>query len=158
MVAMLGRGVCCASCVKVIKVNRWWQLLCYTKNYRATVLLATEAGAWSWGIPHPSLAGEGCSWLEPAPVPGWWAGVGTQALVILGSHLASPQCVLLLFSATESVCEGKLCHKAREGNAEAFLVLFQPTQICVSHIQPPVSWAGQHRDICILLGGKNVME
>lgn len=59
-------------------------------------------------------------------MPGWWAGVGTQALVILVSHLASLQYVLLLLGATESVCEGKQCYKAREGNAEAFLVLFQP--------------------------------
>lgn len=62
-------------------------------------------------------------------MPGWWAGVGTQALVILVSHLASPQYVLLLFSATKSVCEGKLCYKATEGNAVAFIVLFQPTQL-----------------------------
>lgn len=61
-------------------------------------------------------------------MPGWGAGMGTQALVILVSHLASPQYVLLLFSATESVCQGKQCYKAGEGNAEAFVVLFQPTR------------------------------
>lgn len=54
--------------------------------------------------------------------------MGTQALVILVSHLASPQYVLLLLGATESVCEGKQCYKAREGNAEAFSVWFQPPQ------------------------------
>lgn len=71
-------------------------------------------------------------------MPGWWAGVGTQALVILVSHLASPQYVLLLFSATESVCEGKQCYKARKENAVAFFVLFQPTQL-TAHTSSPLS-------------------
>lgn len=97
------------------------------------------------GNPHPSLAHEGCPWLKPAPVPGWWAGVGTQALVILVSHLASPQYVLLLFSATESVCEGKQCYKAREGNAVASSCCFSLHSWLFTH-QPPVFWAGQRRD------------
>lgn len=70
-------------------------------------------------------------------MPGWWAGVGTQALVILVSHLANPQYVLLLFSATESVCEGKQCYKAREGNAVAFLVLYRPSQL-TGHTSSPL--------------------
>lgn len=89
-------------------------------------------------------------------MPGWWADVGTQALVILVSHLASPQYVLLLFSATESVCEGKLCYKAREGNAVAFLLLFQPTQL-TAHTSSPQSPEQDNTGAYIVVK-KNVME
>lgn len=74
-------------------------------------------------------------------MPGWGAGVGTQALVILVSHLASPQYVLLLSSAAKSVCQGKQCYEAgkgkRRGLERGYLVLFQPTYTV--HTSSPVS-------------------
>lgn len=87
-------------------VNRRRQLVCYRGG--------TTGGlrSWHWVAggrdrresPSLSLALGGCPRLQPAPVPGWRASVGKQALVIVVSHLASAQCVLLLSSATESVC------------------------------------------------------
>lgn len=79
-------------------------------------------------------------------MPVWWAGMGTQALVILVSHLASPQYVLLLFSAIESVCEGKLCYEAREGNAVAFCVVSAYTADC-SHNSPQSPEQNTIRDV-----------
>lgn len=67
------------------------------------------------------LSGSGrLSLTDCAPVPGWGggAGLGTQAVVILVSHLAIPQYVLLVFCATESVCQGKQCYSDGEGEAE----------------------------------------
>lgn len=114
-------GVCCASCVKVMNVCQW------TDGDSWAVTQGTTGGlrSWHWTQGRDrrespvALAQDGCPWLEAAPVPGWGAGVGTQALVILVSHLAKHQYVLLLFSAAESVCEGKQCHNAGDGKAEA---------------------------------------
>jgi len=74
-----------------------------------------QGGLCSWHQAQGRDRGESPPlWLRKA-VPGGCpcaragAGVGTQALVILVSHLASPQYVPLLFGAAESVCQGKQC-------------------------------------------------
>lgn len=150
------RGVCCASCVNIMNVGKWTDWCSWFVAQRSPGGCALGTGHRGVIRGNPLLSGSGRLCLTGAcPYARAVGRRGHMDPCDIVSHLANPQYVLLLFSATVSVCQGKQCYKAKEGNVEAFLVLFQPTQLSVHISSSPCPEHNIHRH-CVIT--KNVPE